>query len=270
MVVKRQRDVEAAATAAQRVADVHFALVEYLAAGQTLADIDAFIDTTLQSMDCKSAFLRYRIPGHPPFPSHSCLSPNDCVVHGTHLMTNKPMEPGDILSIDIGVSHKGWIGDAAWTYGIVGVEDEAMRLMKAGRECLRAGLDAMLPGRPLLDWARVVEAHVSEAGFELVRGLGGHGYGRRLHGPPFISNVVPQRPGEWPDAFRTFEPGLLVAVEPMINAGRAEILNQPGNWPIYAADGSLSVHYEADVLITENGRDVLTESMFDLPDIVGA
>ena len=261
--------MDAAALAAQRGVDVHFALVDFLAPGQTLAEIDAFIGTTLQSMDCKSAFLRYRIPGHPPFPSHSCLSPNDCVVHGTHLMSERPMAVGDLLSVDIGVSHKGWIGDAAWTYGIVEVEENAMKLMQAGRDCLRAGLDAMQPGRPLIDWARAVEGVVNQAGFELVRGLGGHGYGRRLHGPPFISNVVPQRPGEWPDAFRTFEPGLLVAVEPMINAGSAEIMNQSGNWPIFSSDGSLSVHYEADVLITEHGRDVLTESMFELPDIVG-
>ncbi|MCH2134429.1 MAG: M24 family metallopeptidase [Phycisphaerales bacterium] len=269
MVVKRQRDVEAAAAAAQRVVDVHFAIVEFLAAGQTLAQVDAFVGETLESMDCRSAFLRYRIPGHPPFPSHSCLSPNTCVVHGTHLMTDAPLVPGDILSVDIGVSYKGWIGDAAWTYGIEAVDEATQRLMTAGRECLRLGLDAMQPGRPLLDWARAVEGHVTDAGFSLVRGLGGHGYGRRLHGPPFISNVVPRQPGEWPDAFRTFEPGLLVAVEPMINAGDAAITSTSGDWPIHTTDGSLSVHYEADVLVTEHGRDVLTGSMFDLPDIVG-
>ena len=209
MLLKRPKDKEAAAAAAKCVSDVHFALVDFLAAGQTLAEIDAFVATTLEQMNCKSAFLRYRIPGHPPFPSHSCLSPNDCVVHGTHVMTDKPIVTGDLLSIDIGVTCKGWIGDAAWTYGIEGVDDEAMRLMRAGRASLQAGVDAMQPGRPLLDWARAVEGCINEAGFSLVQGLGGHGYGRRLHGPPFISNVVPKRPGEWPDAFRTFEPGLL-------------------------------------------------------------
>ena len=87
MVVKRQRDIEAATQAAQRAADVHAALVDFLAVGQTLTEIDQFVGRTLASMDARSAFLRYRIPGHPPFPSHSCLSPNDCVVHGTHLMS---------------------------------------------------------------------------------------------------------------------------------------------------------------------------------------
>lgn len=269
MLIKKQRDAESAAAAAEKVCQVHQALVSHLRAGQTLADIDAFVGRTLESLGCKSAFLRYRIPGHPPFPSHSCLSPNDCVVHGTHLMSNKPIEAGDILSVDIGVTYKGWIGDAAWSYGIEEVSDLAMSLLRAGRQSLKAGLDAMQPGRPLIDWARAVESHVDNAGFTLVRGLGGHGYGRRLHGPPFISNVVPRRPGEWPDAFRTFEPGLLVAVEPMLNAGSPEITNPPGEWPIHSEDGSLSVHYEADVIITEHGRDVLTETMFDLPDIVG-
>ena len=184
-------------------------------------------------------------------------------------MSTQPIEPGDLLSIDIGVNYQGWIGDAAWTYGIEAVAPEALQLMQTGRACLQAGLDAMQPGRPLLDWARAVEANATAAGFSLVRGLGGHGYGRRLHGPPFISNVVPQRPGEWPDAFRIFEPGLLVAVEPMLNAGGPEITNARRDWPIHTADGSLSVHYEADVLITEDGRDILTHDMLTLPDIVG-
>jgi methionyl aminopeptidase len=269
MVIKRQRDIEAATAAARQVAEVHLALVEFIRVGQTLAQIDAFVDQTLQLLKCKSAFLRYRIPGHPPFPSFACLSPNACVVHGTHVMTDEPLKPGDLLSVDIGVVHQGWIGDAAWTYGIEAVSPAAMKLMRCGRESLRAGVDAMQPGRPLIDFARAVEGVVDSAGFSLVRGLGGHGYGRRLHGPPFISNVVPRQPHEWPDAFRTFDPGLLVAVEPMINAGGAEITSSGHDWPIYSTDRSLSVHYEADVLITEDGRNVLTEAMFDLPDLLG-
>ncbi|MHC4947042.1 MAG: M24 family metallopeptidase [Planctomycetota bacterium] len=270
MVVTAERDIEAAATAAGRVRQVHEGLVEFLRAGRTLAEIDGRVAALLESLGCRSAFLRYRIPSHPPFPSHACLSLNECIVHGTHLMTDRPIEPGDLLSIDIGVAHKGWIGDAAWTYAIEHASDEARALMTCGREALRRGIEAIQPERPLLDWAKAVQQCVEgEHGFHLVRGLGGHGYGRQLHGPPFISNVVPLHRGEWPDAWRSFTPGLLIAVEPMIAVGTGAIRSESRAWPIYTADGSLSVHYEANVLVTEDGPRDLTGGMDELPDIVG-
>src|SRR5262249_18522359 len=159
--------------------------------------------------DCKSAFLKYSMQGHPPFPSHACLSVNDCVVHGTHNMSSAPLKPGDLISIDIGVIHQRWVGDAAWTYAIESATDTALRVMECGRECLRRGVAVMVPDRPLLDWARVVQNHAEkECGFHLIRGLGGHGYGRKLHGPPFVSNVLPgaNYRAEWPDAFVPFRP----------------------------------------------------------------
>lgn len=270
MVLKAVQEVDGAAAAAQCVVDTHARLVEFLRAGLTLAEVDRFVAETLYALDARSAFLRYRIRGHPPFPSHSCLSVNDCVVHGTHDMTAEPLEPGDLLSVDIGVNHRGWIGDAAWTFAIEHASDEALRLMSCGREALRRGIAAIQPGRPLIDWARAVQEHVeTESGFHLVRNLGGHGYGRKLHGPPFISNIAPSHRGEWPDAWELFEPGLLIAVEPMIAVGTGATVSAPRAWPISTADGSLAVHYEADVLVTEDGPRNLTEGMDDLPDVVG-
>jgi methionyl aminopeptidase len=270
MVVTAKQDVEGAVAAAECVVRTHDRLADFLRAGLTLAEIDAFVAQTLDDLHCRSAFLRYKIPAHPPYPSHSCLSPNDCIVHGTHLMTRDPVKPGDLLSIDIGVVHKGWVGDAAWTYAIEHADDEARRLMASGRESLARGVEAMQPGRPLIDWARAVQTCVEhEYGFHLVRGLGGHGYGRKLHGPPFISNVLPAHRGEWPDAWSAFKPGMLIAVEPMIAVGTAEILSTSREWPIFTTDGSRAVHYEADVLITDDGPRNLTAGMNDLPDIVG-
>lgn len=270
MVVTAQQDIEGARAAARCVVQVHQRLVDYLRAGLTLPEIDGFVAQTLQDLDCRSAFLRYKIPGHGPFPSHSCLSPNECIVHGTHTMTRVPVAPGDVLSIDIGVMHHGWVGDAAWTYAIETVTDDVLRLLTCGRESLRRGIDAMQPGRPLVDWARAVQTCVEEEhGYSLVRGLGGHGYGRKLHGPPFLSNVLPSTRAEWPDAWSTFKPGMLIAVEPMIAVGGPEIRTEPRSWPIMTKDGSLSVHYEADVMITEDGPDDLTAGMDELPDVVG-
>ncbi len=124
MVVTAARDIAGATAAAQCVVRTHERLVEFLRAGQTLAEVDRFVAETLSDLDCRSAFLRYKIPGHPPFPSHSCLSVNECIVHGTHLMSDHPLEPGDLFSIDIGVNHEGWIGDAAWTYAIEAADDD--------------------------------------------------------------------------------------------------------------------------------------------------
>lgn len=270
MTVTVQRDVDAVAAAAQCVVRVHERLVDFLQPGLTLAEIDRYVAVALDDLDCTSAFLRYRIRGHPPFPSYACLSLNNCIVHGTHEMTPRPIAPGDLLSIDIGVKHHGWVGDAAWTYAIESASDEALALMACGRESLRLGIAAVRAGRPLVDWARAVQDYVEKTcGYHLVRGLGGHGYGRQLHGPPFLANTAPTYPGEWPEAWKPFTPGMLLAVEPMIAIGTGAIRSQPNQWPIFTADGSLAVHYEADVLVTEEGPRDLTDGMDALPDIVG-
>ncbi|MCI0629265.1 MAG: type I methionyl aminopeptidase [Phycisphaerales bacterium] len=270
MVVTASRDIEAAAAAAQRVVQTHARIANFLRVGQTLPEIDSFIARTLKELDCRSAFLNYSMQGHPPFRSHSCLSLNSCIVHGEHLTTNEPLKPGDILSIDIGVFHQGWVGDAAWTYAIQSASEDALRLMRVGREALARGIASMQPGRPLVDWARTVQEYVEkENKLHLIRGLGGHGYGKKLHGPPFISNVLPKYRTEWPDAWIIFKPGMLLAVEPMIALGTHLVQTDGKAWPIYTADGSIAVHYEADVLITDDGPRDLTEGMQDLPDIVG-
>lgn len=264
------RDIEDATAAAACVCRTHEALAAFLREGQTLAEIDAFVGRTLETLECRSCFLGYRTRGHPPFPSHSCLSVNACVVHGTHDMTDRPLQAGDLLSVDIGVRHRGFIGDAAWTFLVGGGDKLAHALLECGKESLRRGVKTMVAGRPLIDWARAVQGHVEdECRFCLVRGLGGHGYGRTLHDPPFVSNVVPTFPGEWNEAWSTFKPGMLIAVEPMIAVGSTETKSHGSAWPIFTADGSLSVHYEADVLITEDGPVNLTEDLFRLPDVVG-
>ena len=270
MIITADQDVAGATAAADCVVKTHQRIIEFLRAGLTLAEIDAEIGRILNSLDSISAFLGYRVRGHPPFPSHACLSVNECIVHGTHDMTDEPLQPGDLISIDIGTKHKGWIGDAAWTYAIGEASDEALDLMRTGRESLRRGIEAMQPGRPLIEWAKAVQEHVEkEKGYSLVRGLGGHGYGKTLHGPPFISNVVPVHPAEWPEAFRSYQPGMLIAVEPMLALNSNAIRSEGRAWPIYTEDDSLSVHYEADIHITEDGPVNLTEPLFELPEIVG-
>ncbi|HMN42170.1 MAG TPA: M24 family metallopeptidase [Phycisphaerales bacterium] len=267
-------EADLAHAAAQCVVEAHRRVSASLRVGQTLAQIDALVARTLDDLHCKSCFLGYAIPGQSRFPSHACLSVNDCVVHGTAASYAAPMKEGDLLKIDIGVFHKGWVGDAAWTYAFKSQTPLAKKLMDCGKESLRRGVLELRPGNMYIHWAQAVQQYVEGdppigCGFHLVRGLGGHGYGRKLHGPPFVSNVVPTYPGEWPDAMSKCLPGTLVAVEPMIAAGTSDTIQRPRQWPVLSADHSLTVHYEHDVLITERGPRVLSEGMETLPDIVG-
>lgn len=262
-------DEAGAFAAAQCVVTTHRRLAEWLRVGQTLAQIDTFVAATLADLKCRSCFLGYKVARSPAFPSHACLSLNACVVHGTAGYHTLPIKPGDVLKIDIGVTHHGWIGDAAWTYVFKETTDEVRRLCAAGRESLRRGIRELRPDRLYVEWARAVQTHVEEeCGFHLVRGLGGHGYGRKLHAPPFISNVV-GLPGDWPEALHRPMPGTLIAVEPMLAVGTGKVVQKGQEWPVFTADGSMSVHYEHDVLITPTGNRVLTEGLDELPELVG-
>ncbi len=259
--------IDHAADAAQRVVDVHRELVGFLRVGQTLPEIDAFVARTLDSMGCKSAFYHYRNGPGPVFPSHACLSVNDCIVHGTASSYEQPMREGDLLKIDIGVKLRGWIGDAAWTYSF-GEPDETIRaLMDCGKESLRRGVEQLRPGNRYIDWARAVQGYVEdECGFHLTRGLGGHGIGlNMLHGPPFVANALDDASA---DKHRPCKPGTLIAVEPMLSVGTPDRRDAFNDWPIYTADGSFAAHYEHDVLITEDGPRVLTEGLDELDDVV--
>jgi methionyl aminopeptidase len=256
--------------AAQCVVEAHRRVAAFLKVGVTLPQIDAFVARQLSDLNCRSCFLGYSVPGSPKFPSHACLSVNECVVHGTAGYYTAPMKEGDVLKIDIGVWHKGWIGDAAWTYCFARQSPQVKKLMDCGKESLRRGVLELRPGNMYIHWAQAVQRHVeNECRFHLIRGLGGHGIGRKLHGPPFVSNVVPTYAGEWPDAMLKCEPGTLLAVEPMIAVGTGEVAQKAKTWPVFSADGSLAVHYEHDVLITEKGPRSLTEGLEQLPDVVG-
>ena len=186
-------DADLAYEAAQRVVRVHQRLAEFLRAGVTLPQVDALVADALKEFGARSCFLGYRVPKSPPFPSHACISVNDCVVHGTAGYFPRPLRPADIISVDVGVLYRGWIGDAAWTYAIEERTDEADRLMRCGRECIARGIATLRPENQYIEWARTVQGVVErEYGFHLVRGLGGHGYGKKLHEP--IPLGAQQRP----------------------------------------------------------------------------
>ncbi len=272
------REIDMAYAAAQCVVEAHRRIVPTLRVGQTLAQIDAEVARVLESMGCQSCFHGYRVGRTPAFAGHACLSVNDCVVHGFPGAYEKPVREGDLLKIDIGVWKNGFVGDAGWTYCFKAYPSpEAKRLMDVGKESLRRGVATLAPGNTYMAWAREVQTCVEhEHKLHLVRGLGGHGIGmkkndreRGLHLPPFVANVVPDTQRDWPEGWLPCEPGVLVAVEPMLALGTGETVQRGNPWPVYTRDGSLSSHYEHDVLITEKGPRVMTEGMESLPDLVG-
>lgn len=276
-MVTTEHDRKGAYAAAQRVVEVHRRLSGWLRPGLTLADTDKWVAATLEDLGCRSCFLNYRIERHTPFPSHACVGVNDCIVHGTGASHRPPLKNGDLVKVDIGVFFEGWIGDAGWTYVLGEPSPLVKKLTDCGKECLRRGVAQLKPGNRWRDFAHAVQNHAeTECGFHVVAGLGGHGYGRSLHAKPYVANAMP-RPGEaaWSEANEPCLPGTLVAVEPMIAVGThatREVRN-PYNpkfvdWPVYTADGSLSVHYEHDVLITPDGPFVLTHGMEDLKDVI--
>lgn len=269
MIRRSSTDQQAAVEAAHCVVETHRRLSEWLRHGQTLGQIDRFVAETLEDLRCRSCFLGYKVPKTPPFPSHACLSVNECVVHGTAGYYLEPLKSGDVLKVDIGVTHKGWIGDAAWTYVFGEPSEEVQRLTECGKRSIQLGVEQLQPNRPMIKWARTLQDYVEdECGLYLIRGLGGHGYGRRLHEKPFISNTVPTFRGEWPEAHDVFRPGMLLAVEPMIAIGTSRVVQEPGGWPMYTADGSIAVHYEHDVMITPHGPVVLTAGLEELETII--
>jgi methionyl aminopeptidase len=267
------RDAQAARAAAEKVVRAHERLSAWLRPGVTLAQVDAFVARTLEDLSCRSCFLGYKVAKSPAFPSYACLSVNDCVVHGTAGYYLPPMKEGDVLKVDIGVFFEGWVGDAAWTYVFGRPGPLVKRLTDCGKEALRRGVGELKPGAPWINWAHAVQNLVEGpppdgCEFHLIRGLGGHGYGRRLNAPPFVSNTVPAHAGEWPDALSIIQPGTLVAVEPMVAVGTGLTEQKPKEWPVFTKDHSLSVHYEHDVLIGEHGPEILTAELEGIKDVV--
>ncbi len=222
--------------------------------GITTLELDALAEETIVLHGGRPAFKGYRVPGRKPFPATLCTSVNDEVVHGIPNAT--PLRAGDIVGIDVGVDYQGFYGDTAVTLPVGQVSAEAQRLMSVCAEALQQAIDrAMKPGQPLSEIGRVVQGYAESHGFSVVRDFVGHGVGTELHQPPReVPNYVTRRCADV-----VMKPGLVIAIEPMINAGRYDVAVDPDNeWVVRTADGRLSAHFEHTVAITPDGCRVLT------------
>jgi methionyl aminopeptidase len=213
--------------------------------GVTTADLDAAAERFIASQGADPSFLGYR-----GFPGSICASPNSMVVHG--IPGELELRRGDLLSIDVGVTKDGWVADAAITVPVGEVTPEAKRLLAATADALHAGTAEARPGNHLGDVSHAIQQRVESDGFSIIRSLVGHGIGRDMHEDPQVPNFG--EPGRGPE----LEPGMVLAIEPMVNAGRPEIRMGEDGWAVFSADGSLAAHFEFTVAITEEGPRILT------------
>jgi methionyl aminopeptidase len=213
--------------------------------GVTTADLDEAAERFIRSQGAEPAFKGYR-----GFPGSICASPNSMVVHG--IPGGYELERGDILSIDVGVVYDGWVADAAITVPIGQVAPVARKLLEVTRQALFDAVEQCRAGQRLGDVSNAVQARVEGSGFSVIRSLVGHGIGREMHEDPQIPNYG--RPGTGPE----LEPGMVFAVEPMVNVGTHAVRMGSDNWSVYSQDGSLAAHFEHTVAITEDGPRILT------------
>jgi methionyl aminopeptidase len=231
--------------AGQVVAEMHAATRAAAKPGITTGDLDRAAREVLDRRGAKSNFLGYH-----GFPAVVCTSPNNMIVHG--IPGDYRLKDGDIVSIDCGAIVEGYHGDAAFTMGIGDVDPIADQLMRVTEESLWAGIAEMEPGHRLHDIGRAVQEVAEKAGFSVVREYVGHAIGTAMHEDPQVPNYWPGRPGP------VLKPGMVFAVEPMVNAGGPGTRTLDDGWGVVTADGSLSAHFEHTIVVTEDGPEVLT------------
>ncbi len=216
--------------------------------GITTWELDAIAENLIREHGAVPSFLNY---GSPPFPASICASVNDEVVHGIP-SKSRTLHEGDIVSIDVGAFLNGFHADAARTFAVGEISDDAKKLIRVTEECFWKGLEQARPGKRIGDISSAVQQHAEKNGFGVVRQLVGHGVGEHLHEDPDVPNF-----GRSGHGFRIL-PGLVIAVEPMINQGTYNIRLQEDQWTISTADGLNSAHYENTFAITENGNIITT------------
>lgn len=225
----------------QRILD---GIDERIAPGVTTAELDSWAEATIREAGAVPAFLNYK-----GFPATLCTALNDVIVHG--IPDSRPLEAGDMIGFDCGVLYKGYYGDSARTYAVGEVSDDAEALMRVTRESLELAVQQVRVGQRLGDIGHAVQSHVEKHGFSVVRQFVGHGVGTSLHEDPQIPNFG--KPGRG----TRLRAGMVLAIEPMVNAGTAGVSMDADGWTARTKDSSLSAHFEYSVAVTETGPRVL-------------
>lgn len=245
--IKSESELAKMRIAAKATAKILESLKSFIKPGITTKDIDDEVFKQISSFKMKPAFL-----GYGGFPASACVSVNDELVHGIP-NASRVLSSGDIVSIDVGTIHEGYYSDAAFTYKVGKVSEEVKKLLKVTEDSLYIAIEQVKPGNRLGDVSYAVQSYVEPFGYSVVRDFCGHGLGRHLHEEPSVPNYG--KPGTGPKLV----PGMVIAIEPMVNIGKYHVDVLSNDWTVVTRDGSLCAHFEHTVAVTENGCEIFTK-----------
>ena len=245
--LKSPAEIEKMRKAGSIVAQVLKEIEELVKPGVSTADLDLFAQTRTKELGAKPAF-----KGYHGFPGTLCVSVNEEVVHGIPSKT-RILKDGDIVGLDFGVILDGWFGDSARTFPVGKISAEASKLLEITEKSLFLGIAQAVPGNHLFDIGFAIQNFVESFGYSVVREFVGHGIGKALHEDPQVPNFGVKGKG------MLLKPGMVLAIEPMINAGRADVRVLADGWTAITADKKLSAHFEHTIAITETGNEILTK-----------
>jgi methionyl aminopeptidase len=248
--LKSAQEIELMRRANTIVAEILAELKEKVAVGVTTLDLDAFSEELTYRKKARPAFKGYTVAGR-VYPYTLCASVNEEIVHG--MPSKRALKEGDIIGLDFGVVYEGFYGDAAITVGVGKVSAEAQRLMRVTEDSLYRGIDEIQDGKRLGELSAAIQRVAEEAGFSVVREFVGHGIGKNLHEEPPVPNY-----GE-PHLGPRMREGMVLAIEPMVTAGRHEVELKEDGWTAVTKDRSLAAHFEHSVAVTKNGPVILSK-----------
>lgn len=243
--IKNEHELERMAIANNMVANILQAAGKLIAPGVSTSQIEELARDMCSDYKVNPAFL-----GYMGYPYATCCSVNEQVVHG--FPNPRPLNEGDIISFDMGVEYEGFVGDAARTYAVGAISDEARRLMRVTEEALYKGIEQARAGNDVYAIGAAVQAYAEAAGFNVVRKYVGHGVGAKMHEKPEVPNFKPASAG------MPLHNGMVIAIEPMLTMGSWEVETLPDNWTAVTRDRSLAAHFEHSVAITPDGPRILS------------
>ncbi len=255
IIIKTKDEIEILREGGKCLATVLHKVKEKVAPGVSTKELDVYAEELIRDMGDEPAFLNYRPAGAKmPFPASLCVSVNDEVVHGIP-SEKRILKQGDIVSIDLGLKHKGLFTDMAMTVPVGQVDESALKLLKVTEQALQVGISNAVVGNTVGDIGNAIESFVRGQGtgkYGIVEVLSGHGVGRAIHEDPYIPNFGKKGKGE------KLVSGMVIALEPMLNNGTKNVIIDEDEWTFRTADGKKSAHFEHTILVTEDGPEILT------------
>ena len=245
-MIKSSEEIELLRIAGQIVGDTHNYLKQFIKPGITTKELDKLAYDYIISRDATPSFLNYE-----GYPASICTSVNEEVAHG--IPSDRILQEGDIISIDIGACYKGYHGDSAWSYPVGNISEEKKYLLEHTEKSLYEGLSVIKPGMKIGDIGYAVEKYALKYKLGVVKELVGHGVGKHLHESPDVPNYGKKNTG------MTLRKGMVIAVEPMLNLGESDIYILDDDWTIITADDKPSAHFEHTIVVTKDGYEILTK-----------